>query len=544
MVLFKYKNRKSQSTPEVMLGVGIIMFLFLLVAVFTLNHQIKLGETEDYIEKRSECLKIVNLINSVYISGPGTEVETHTDFLITAFNGSMVSVETLNSVEEYGDVPRIAFLASESGPTLQSFYDRVNLELDPDPDWYKNCFSDIGVSGCDQTPWMNTRINRTIHDLMNNLDNYNTIYLEDATLNYDHYATDYINRLEDWVSEGNALILSEHVFCSESTYGPFSNTSYRCENALPLDNDWEMFGINLHQRFSDYYYFPSHQYNVVVENTNEAFDLAIGDQLSFEERPYVNNDVSTTGYEAESLSLNGGYYSSSVCSCSSPSAGRCARNTGTSGTQANISLNNFPETTGEYEITIRYCDETDDSGNPDDYSFYINGNLNHTWQSTNGYGSGEIWREETFNLNLNSGDNLKISGIRSSNTGTRVDWIDLNPLSEGLDNEFTVIARYRNSSYMSDSRNQPAIAYWNYGEGKIFYFGDFYVNYINIPTKQFSQVLVDLISVAYYMVAHPERESDITCHFSAFAPYQQVFGDIKIKNENNYIILENVNETQ
>ena len=130
----------------------------------------------------------------------------------------------------------------------------------------------------------------------------------------------------------------------------------------------------------------------------------------------------------------------------------------------------------------------------------------------------------------------------SSNTYTRVDYLDIQPSGGGggTDNNFKVIARYRDSSSLSDSRNQPAIAYWEYGEGKIFYFGDFYVNYINLPGKDFSQVLVDLISIAYYLVAHPEKNSDTVCQFSAFVPYQQVFGDILIKNVDNYIVLENV----
>jgi len=542
MGLLISKNHKGQAVPGIMLGVGTIMFLFLLIAVFTLNHQIKLGQKEDYIEKRSECLKMANLINSVYISGPGTEVRTHTDFLITAFNSSQISVQGLADVQQYGDIPRIAFLASEAGPTLRAFYDQVNAELDPDPDWYRACFDDIGGAGCDAsgTSWMATEIPNTIHVLMDNLEDYNTIYLEDPTMNYEHYAIDYITRLEAWVSEGNALILSEHVFCTEYT-GSHGYNSYRCDGPGSNDNNWEMFGINLYQRFSAYY-FPN-QYNVMVESTNEAFDLSIGDQLSFEERPYVNNEVSSTDYEAEGLNLAGGYSSSTSCACSSPSAGRCARNSGTVGSEAIITLNSFTESSGEYEVTVRYCDETDDSGNPDEYTFYLNSNPIYSWQSSNGYGDGEVWKEESFNVDLNNGDVLRVGGVRSSSTYTRVDWIDTNLLSGSLDNEFTVIARYRDSSSMSDSRDQPAIAQWKYGDGIIFYFGDFYVNYINIPGKDFSQVLVDLISIAYYLVAHPEENSDITCSFSAYTPYKQVYGDILIKNEGNYIILENVDNS-
>ena len=47
-----------------------------------------------------------------------------------------------------------------------------------------------------------------------------------------------------------------------------------------------------------------------------------------------------------------------------------------------------------------------------------------------------------------------------------------------------MLARYKDDDELDDSRNEPAIAYWDYGEGKIFYFGDFQVNYINIPGKE------------------------------------------------------------
>jgi hypothetical protein len=400
-------NLKGQTTPGLLLGVGTIMFLFLLIAVFTVNQQIKLTEKEDYIEKRSECLKLANLINSAYISGPGTEIITYTDYLITTFNNSQISVQGISELNTSGELPRIAFLASEAGPTLREFYDQVNENMDVD--WYKICFDDLSGSGCgwSGTNWMDTEIQYTLHDLMDNLDNYNTVYLEDPTMNYEHYSSEYITLLEDWVSEGNALILSEHVFCSESS-GSHSYNSYRCNGPGGNDNDWELFGVSLHQRFGAWGW--DNRENVVVNDTGQAFDLIIGDQLSFEERPYVNN----------------------------------------------INATNF-KTIAKY-------------------------------------------------------------------TNTQCGW-------------------WWTYDCLRDSADQPAIAFWDYGEGKVFYFGDFLVEYINTPSKSFSDVLTDLISIAYYLIASPEEDSEVVCHFSAFAAYQVVTGDIKIRNVDNFIILENVNQT-
>ena len=92
---------------------------------------------------------------------------------------------------------------------------------------------------------------------------------------------------------------------------------------------------------------------------------------------------------------------------------------------------------------------------------------------------------------------------------------------------------------MGINEGEIAIGYWEYGDGKIFYFGDFEENYLSWATD-FSEVLIDLFSTAYYLVAHPEQGGDVTCYFSAVTGYKQLYGDILIKNENGLVILENV----
>ena len=61
--------------------------------------------------------------------------------------------------------------------------------------------------------------------------------------------------------------------------------------------------------------------------------------------------------EAENLALSSGYVSSPSCVCSTPSNGRCARNNGIVGREGNITFASFPNPSGSYSITVRYCDE-------------------------------------------------------------------------------------------------------------------------------------------------------------------------------------------
>jgi len=537
-------NHKGQIAPAILMGAGIILLIFTFIIIFVINQQSELRDTEDFLEKRNECFKIANLINSVYIAGHGAQVQTTTNYIITIYNYSQIHVGNVASIEEIGMIPKIAFLASEAGASTEEFYNQVNEQLDPDPVWYKVCFSDMEGPGCSyqESEWINDEIDLTINDLMNNLDDYNTIYLEDPTM---YYGNNYIELLEDWVSQGNALILSEHVMCRD-TGGNGCPTCYQC-GEINNDDEWEIFGVKLNQESSAWgwdYYPPYNFYtNVIVNDSDESFDLIIGDELCFEERSYIENQIDQNLYEAENLELYNGYSSATSCTCSSPSNGECARHRGSVGNEAIVVLSNFQNPSGQYQVVVRYCDESDDGGHPDEYTLYVNGNPVNSWQSSNGYGSGQIWVEESTDLTLSTGDEISVGAIKGgSSTYARLDWIDIISLGE-TENQFKTIARYKDYYQLGDSRNQPAIAYWDYGDGKVFYFGDFQVEYINLPEKDFSVVLANLISTAYYLVAHPGEDWGVSCYFSAFSENNQVYGDIVIRNENNNVIIENASSS-
>ena len=371
------------------------MALFLLISIFVVNKQIDLGDRKDHIEKRGECLKIANLINSAYISGDGTEVLVSSDYVITTFNSSIISIEDLS--DEMSN-ENIAILVSESGPSTEAFYNDVNSILNID--WYKVCFSDFGAEGCDSegAEWLEN-IENNLSDLIANLNSYTTIYMEDPHI---QYSTDYIEKLENWTSKGNSLILSRNIMCREKSSGEYPLDSYQCniDGAYNQDN-WDIFDITLSQR-TGAWFWPN-DWNVEVVESDQAFSLFPGDKLSFKNRNFITP----------------------------------------------------------------------------------------TW-----------------------GENFKS------------------------------IAVYRNESCfgmfqcLSDSSAMPSIATWDIGNGKIYYIGGFEANFINPPSNEFRDTLINLISVAYDITILPKKDTSITCTVASKTYYQQISGDFKIKNNNNVIELE------
>lgn len=374
------------------------MILFILISIFVVNKQIDLRKRGIHIEKRDECLKFANLINSVYINGPGTEARTKSDYLITTFNSSLISVEDLTN-ESTNE--RIAILLSEAGPSTIEFYNKANLILNPSPDWYKVCFEDIGSNGCDSenASWLDSSINNTLQDLVNNLNNYTTIYMESPNM---QSSTQYLNNFESWVSQGNSLIFSRHIMCREQSSGTYSGSSYKCNPDGAFNNDvWQILNITLYQR--DFAWWYPYNWNVNINRSDDAFNLFPGDKLSFRYRSFV------------------------------------------------------------------------------------------TPRNQDG---------------------------------------------------FTAIGTYRNDTCfltpcLGDSANQPSIAYWNIGLGRVYYFGDFEVDFINPPGNEFSDTLLNLISVANELILRPEKNSDITCAIASKTYYQQATGKLIIKNLNNVINIQN-----
>lgn len=274
---------RAQVTIEFMFVIGAILLIFLIIVSFTFEKRIDLREKEAFINKRTECLRISDLISSIFAAGPGAQADLKTDYLITVFNNTLMMVEDIGNITQVE--AKIAVLASEAGETKQSFYEQVTSTLSPD--WYRTCFSDIYWS-C--PGWISDNIKWDIEDLMQNISVYNTIYLEDSHIQYNAQTGGklYIDILSDWVSAGNALIIAEHFMCREESYGSYPSTSYRCNPPDYKSDVWNIFGQALHQRGGSY------GNDITVVKEENGFNFDIGDTFDFEEDSYIDETASTS----------------------------------------------------------------------------------------------------------------------------------------------------------------------------------------------------------------------------------------------------------
>lgn len=365
---------RAQITIEFMFVIGIIMLIFIIFLGFALDKRADLRDREKFLEKRNECFKVADLVTSVFAAGHGAEATHSTDYIITIFNSSRMQVEEIGNVSSY--VAQIAVLASEAGETSLSFYNDATSTLNPD--WYRTCFSDISRN-C--PGWISDNIQWDLEDLMENISSYNTIYLEDSHIGFDSQldGKPYLEILGDWVSEGNILILAEHVMCREQSSGIYPSTSYRCNPPDYNSDVWNIFGQTLSQEDGNY------NNDMTIVKEDNGFNFLLGESYDFEEPSYI---------------------------------------------------------------------------------------------------------VETANL--------------------------------------SIIGRY-------DSSSRPAITYWNYGKGRIYYFGDFQVKF---SQDEFSAALTSLILKAYSLLT-PVEESETMCTFYANSPYYKLTGDLLIKNVYGEIMITN-----
>jgi hypothetical protein len=501
----------------------IVMFLVFGMIIFNyMSNNKEQKELKEGLDIKELCTSLSNLIYSVYKSGHGTTANFSTNKIVTIFgNGSIAIQDILNITTEE---KKIAILVSEAGETTQTFYDLANAQLHPD--WYKNCFSDIGSSGC-QSSGSDVNyalIPNNLSNLIANINNYDVMYLEDAHIQYNaqYGGSLYTNIIRDWVYQGHSLILSEHFFCREITSNPpAGSTSYQCNPPGSNSDVWTLFNMTFNQEGGNGYSGN----DVIVIRDDPLFDLTIGQQFDFEEHSFLEEIINSNRIESESGSFAGGFGSTTSCQCSSPSGGYCIRHTGSTSVPANATYTSAVSS-GKYNLTVRFCGEND--GN-DQWWVYVNNTIISSWNTT--YSSS--WQDRVIqNVTINTGQQIKLKCDRgTSNSYCRSDYIRIAndaPLAP-----LTVIANYTNAA-ISDSRLKPAIGYWTYGAGTVYYFGDFQV----APSQQsqYSQVIADLIQVVVLMSV---SDRTTICNTPVNVDFYQLSNNIVIKNVNNRIVMYN-----
>ncbi len=279
---------RSQVSTETIFLISIVLIIFILTALFTFSKRAQIEETGSFIEKRNECNKIATAINYLKINGPGTKARLNTNFLVETRDNTVIIKDIKNTTTIKNE---IAIMASSTGVTQQSFYDKATAKFNPD--WYDNCYEGqelvAEIAACHGFPspgevnFLTITWNYT--QLMKNISRYNTVYLEDAhtntTLSYN--GKTFIDIQEDWVKDGGVLILSEHYMCRYNV--PL------CTNPNNTMYDWyNLFGVNMHNIFG------SNIWATVIEEDPFFPGLSLGSQTQFAEFNWVedysqNNDA-------------------------------------------------------------------------------------------------------------------------------------------------------------------------------------------------------------------------------------------------------------
>ncbi|MEK6973622.1 MAG: hypothetical protein AABW41_00010 [Nanoarchaeota archaeon] len=299
------KIKKSQVGFEFLLIIGVVLLIFVLFFAFTFDRNADLRKLQDSVDEKKECIRLSNLISGVYKNGPGTEVTTKTNHVLTVYNDSVMQIQKLENTTVITN--KIAVLLSESGVSTQDFYNRINSSLHPD--FYKWCsddwdggfggYTDRYPTDCNpniipgQVNW--NLIPKNLSDLIANLDNYNTVYLEDPHLhplqiyngpNLKYQGMEYPSIFQNWTHDGGVLITSEHFFCIDNGGGYLDELSnhWQCKNTeMPsnMGNIKVFFGRQLYGYSGAYVNPPGRQLKIV--NKTDPYTFNIGDTYGFSE---------------------------------------------------------------------------------------------------------------------------------------------------------------------------------------------------------------------------------------------------------------------
>lgn len=520
------EKKRAQVSAEILLGIGIALMIFIVIIVVYNDKNSEVQDTSSLIGRRAECIKIANYLTYAF-ANENSKIEFETDYIIDIPSGGLIDVNTIKSnVTTEND---IAFLVSNCGTSEESTFNELNSIVDPDPDWYKQCLS--GCSGGTSCPtWFNSRgITKTFNDLMGDISKYETIYLEDAHIDYrgKFLGVNYTTIISNWVSGGKALILSEHPICRYVSSNP---QGYQCSYAEGSGDVWSFLGIKFYQKGGSW------KNNVTVINPQEPINLSLNEILDFEERSYIEDpSVMVKRVESENMNLSGGFgISTTSCECNSPptSNGTCIRHTGGTTVYANATWTS--DLNGVFDIKIRHCGESD--GNDRWRVYHKSGGVETQISSWTTTSSQPNWDDRAVRVTLNIGDQIKLSCDRISQTNCRSDFIELEYIN--TNSVLTRVGEYRNGS----SAWRPAIATWSYGQGKIYYFGDFEANMITFPNKEFGDVLSKLIIEVFYYITG--GSTNVLCTYVPKRKPAQVpadlTGKIRIKNVEGEVIVEKV----
>lgn len=517
--------KKAQLSSEMFFAIGIVLMIFLALMMIYFDKMYDVNSTKNYLEKKKECEKIANVLSNLYAAKPGTTANINTKYLVSLNNNiKQVVVEEIESVQTNDLV--IAYV-SQKGTESQAFLSEAFQSLNPDrycTDLYSGTTNQV-EQGCDGYP--------SLRELINNLDKYNVIYMEDPHILRANYDTVW-GALEGWLNNGtNVLALSEHFvnYCeSATTWCWFSRINE--ENVLGVT--WHYDGYNNGDEWAE------------VVQEDERYNLNLGDRLLFDEIPYVtelaSTNVTTEVPIMETLygksNVDGGSLSSLQSSDNSYYWFGFKNQRRNKAKQAwlNLTFNISSEDVDRAAVfKLEFCHSGDTSKPKCDRN--------------DGIESGPVGAQdvEVFNFNTGAWDDIGDMSVTNTWYGdeTKNEQWSIGSLSDYVDNGKVVVRVEAN--FVGESKNnkddavllidyarleiqqdeqqstfnvivqyegrsgEAAMAYWEHSNGVITFFSDFDTVLEN-STLGFDEIVVEHLKKLHTII-NPKMESDITCPF-------------------------------
>lgn len=86
------KMRKAQGSFEILMAIGLMIFIFIILIYFSYDRRSELYGIEQVVNEKSECHKLSDVITSTFVSGVGTNITLKLDY-DAAVDGTSGSVE-------------------------------------------------------------------------------------------------------------------------------------------------------------------------------------------------------------------------------------------------------------------------------------------------------------------------------------------------------------------------------------------------------------------------------------------------------------------
>ncbi|MFH1636824.1 MAG: hypothetical protein ABIB71_00185 [Candidatus Woesearchaeota archaeon] len=95
------KKKRGQAAIEFLFSAGIVFFIFLILMFMTFAKTKEVRDLQNVLDKKSECQRIANLINGIFINSEGSSVSIITHYNVT-IEPKSIFVEAINKSWQSG----------------------------------------------------------------------------------------------------------------------------------------------------------------------------------------------------------------------------------------------------------------------------------------------------------------------------------------------------------------------------------------------------------------------------------------------------------